>query len=108
MKRDLWGAEHHCQVCSWKMQKTKVTVQGMQIRAWECAKCSETVLHPEDAQKIFVLNKLRKGIPVKVGRLGTSLMVRFPKEFTEYYNIEKGRDLILRAEDESRFEITVD
>jgi antitoxin component of MazEF toxin-antitoxin module len=56
---------------------------------------------------MLIYNKFRKGIPVKVGKLGESLMVRFPKEFAELYKIEKGRDLTLRAEGETTFEVTV-
>lgn len=107
MKHDLWDAEHTCQSCNKIMQKTKVTIQGMPVRAWECKTCKETVLHPEDAQKMLVYNKFKKGIPVKVGKLGEALMVRFPKEFAELYNIQKGRDLTLRAEDETKFAMTV-
>ncbi len=90
------------------MAKTKVTIQGMPIRAWECKKCKETVLHPEDAQKMLVYNKLRQGIPVKVGMLGEALMVRLPKELAQFYNIEKGKDLVLKAESRSKFEVKVD
>ncbi len=89
------------------MSKTKVTIQGLPVRAWECGKCKETVLHPEDAQKVMVLNKLKQGIPVKVGKLGEALMVRLPKELTQFYRIEKGEDLILKGEDESKFEVKV-
>ena len=107
MKRDIWEAEHLCQNDGYKMGKTKVVVEGMSVRAWKCPKCSETVLHPEDAQKMLVFNKLRHGIPVKVGKLGESLMMRLPKEFAQFYSIEKGGGLILKGEDESRFEVKV-
>lgn len=107
MKRDLWDAEHFCHICSGKMAKAKVVIQDMPVRAWECKRCMETVLHPGDAQKALVFNKLKKGVPVKVGKLGEALMVRLPKEFAQFYGIEKGEDLILRAEDKSRFEVKV-
>ncbi len=107
MKHDLWEAEHFCSACNDKMSKTRVTIQGVSVRAWECKKCKETLLHPEDAQKVLVLNKLRQGISVKVGKLGESLMVRLPKELTQFYRIEKGEDLILKGENESKFEVEV-
>jgi hypothetical protein len=108
MNRDVWDAEHVCQSCNKKMVKTKVTIEGMPVRAWECKKCNETVLHPEDAQKMLVINKFKKGVPVRVGQLGEALMIRFPKEFAELYKIEKGRDLMLRADGESTFEVSVE
>ena len=107
MKRDIWEAEHLCQNDNHKMNKTNVVIEGMSVRAWECPKCKETVLHPEDAQKMLVFNKLRHGIPVKVGKLGEALMVRIPKEFAQFYSIQKGGGLILKGEDESRFEVKV-
>lgn len=78
MKRDLLDAEHFCHICTTKMAKAKVVIQDVSVRAWECRKCKETVLYTEDAQKAFAFNKL-----------------------------EKGEDLVLRAEDESRFEVKV-
>ena len=107
MKRDIWEAEHFCQNDNYRMSKAKVVVEGMSVRAWECRKCNETVLHPEDAQKMLVFNKLKHGIPVKVGKLGEALMVRIPKEFAQFYSIQKGGGLILKGEDESRFEVKV-
>ena len=107
MKRDIWEAEHLCQNDNHKMNKTNVVIEGMSVRAWECPKCKETVLHPEDAQKMLVFNKLKRGIPVKVGKLGEALMVRIPKEFAQFYSIQKGGGLILKGEDESSFEVKV-
>ena len=89
------------------MNKTNVVIEGMSVRAWECPKCNETVLHREDAQKMLVLNKLKHGIPVKVGKLGEALMVRIPKEFAQFYSIQKGGGLILKGGDESMFEVKV-
>ena len=107
MKHDIWEAEHLCHNDNHKMNKTKVVIEGMSVRAWKCPKCKETVLHPGDAQKMLVFNKLKHGIPVKVGKLGEALMVRIPKEFAQFYSIQKGGGLILKGEDESRFEVKV-
>ena len=107
MKRDIWEAEHFCHNCNVKMVRAKVTIEGMPVRAWECGKCKETVLHPDDAQKMLVFNKLKQGIPVKVGKLGEALMVRIPKEFAQFYSIEKGAGLVLKGEDKSKFEVEV-
>ncbi len=107
MKRELWDAEHFCHICKGRMDKAKVMIQGMPVRAWECRKCRETVLHPEDAQRTLVFSKLKKGVPVRVGKLGEALMVRLPKEFAQFYGIAKGGDLIFRAEDNHRFEVKV-
>lgn len=106
-KRDIWKAEHVCHNCNIKMNKKKMIIEGMPIRTWECKKCKETVLHPEDAQKMLVFNKLKQGIPIKIGKLGEALMMRLPKEVTQFYHIEKGEDVILKAEGEHRFGVVV-
>ena len=58
MKRDIWEAEHFCHNCNAKMAKTKVMIQGMPVRAWECKKCKwtgkdvkETELNEEEFMK---------------------------------------------------------
>ncbi len=95
--RDLWDAEHRCTNCNSIMKKDTMTIEGMKIRAWKCSKCDEIVLHPEDAQKMLVFNKIKKGISVKVGVLGESLIIRFPKEVAEFYKIEKGGEVVIKA-----------
>jgi len=106
--RDTWNAEHPCTCGEKAMSRKKFTIEGVEVRGWECKHCNETALHSEDAQKVLVLNKLKKGIPVKVGELGESLIIRFPKELAEYYKIEKGENLILKAESEKKIEIDVE
>lgn len=60
MKRDLWDAEHRCMICNNVMKKGLISMQGLKIRSWKCTKCSDTALHPEDAQKMLVLNKMKR------------------------------------------------
>ncbi|HLC77344.1 MAG TPA: hypothetical protein VJH04_04030 [archaeon] len=104
MKRDLWEAEHTC-ICGGRMKREKMPMEGLEVRAWKCVKCKEIVLHPEDAQKMLVLNKMKHGIPVKIGELGESLIIRFPKEVAEFYKISKGGEVILKAENKNKLEL---
>ena len=107
MKRDLWEAEHHCTICNGQMKRDFMQMEGMKVRAWKCIKCEEIVLHPEDAQKMLVFNKMKRGIPVKVGTLGESLIIRFPKEVAEFYKISKGGEVVLKAENKNKLELDV-
>ena len=52
MKRDLWDAKHKCTKCNEIMKKRELVVESIKVRGWECPRCKEAVLHPEDAQKI--------------------------------------------------------
>ena len=105
MKRDLWEAEHRCTNCNSTMKKEFISMEGMKVRAWKCIKCDEIVLHPGDAQKMLVFNKIKHGIPVKIGALGESLIMRFPKEVAEFYKISKGEEVVIRAEDTKKLKL---
>ncbi|MEK6964150.1 MAG: hypothetical protein AABX70_07005 [Nanoarchaeota archaeon] len=94
--RDIWKAERGCECGTW-MKKKLFTLAGIKVRGWECPKCSESILHPEDAQYALVLNKLKRGIPVKIGELGNSLFFRIPKEIVDFYKIKKGGKLVLKG-----------
>ncbi|MFH0837362.1 MAG: hypothetical protein V1870_04490, partial [Candidatus Aenigmatarchaeota archaeon] len=106
MKRDIWDAEHRCMKCNSLMRKKEMKIEGMQIRAWKCKQCDEIILHTEDAQKMLVFNKLKKGIPVKIGALGEALIMRFPKEIADFYNITKGEEITLKAETSTKLELS--
>lgn len=106
MKRNIWEAEHKS-LCGAIMKKKIFTFEGIKVRGWECNECSESILHPDDAQKVFVLNKLKRGITIKVGELGNSLIMRIPKEIAEFYKISKGEALKLKAENQKKIEIEI-
>jgi len=108
MKRDLWNAEHKCTKCGIVMKKRKMVIEGFEARSWQCRRCKEIILHSEDAQKMLVFNKIKKGIPIKVGSLGESLIIRFPKEVAEFYKITKGEEIILKAENKKKLELDVE
>lgn len=102
MKRDLWGAVHKCTKCNSHMGKKEFVVEGAKVRGWECPKCREAALHPDDAQRMLLLNKLKRGLPVKIGELGKSLVVRIPKEMAQLYKLSKGEHLTIKAESDKR------
>ena len=106
MKRDLWQAKHKS-MCGAVMEKKIFNFEGTRVRGWECNKCNESVLHPDDAQKVLILNKLKRGITIKVGELGNSLIMRIPKEVAEFYKISKGEALKLKVENLKRMEIEI-
>lgn len=106
-RRDLWKAEHYCHRCNTRMKRKTMQIEGFKVRSWGCAKCGETVLHPEDAQKMLIFNKLKRGLLVKIGKLGSSLIIRFPKEFIDFYNINKGEKVTLKAGNKEKLEIEI-
>ncbi|MFH1072721.1 MAG: hypothetical protein V1743_04805 [Nanoarchaeota archaeon] len=108
MKRDSWDATHYCTHCHARMKKKELVIEGIKVRGWECPKCHETTLHSEDAQRMLVFNKLQKGLSIKVGSLGDSLIIRFPKEATDFYDIAKGKNVILKAKNYHSFGLEIE
>ena len=103
--RDLWEGRPICDCKAKTLMKRRVfTFGGFKVRGWHCEKCGESILHPEDTQYVLVLNKLKRGIPVKIGELGNSLILRIPKEIADFYKIRKGVNLVIKGK-EKRMEI---
>ena len=108
MKRDLWNAAHKCTKCNSSMRKKNLVVEGTNVRGWECVKCKDTVLHPEDAQRMLLVSKLKRGLSVKVGELGKSLVVRIPKDIAKLYNLSKGEQITMKAESDTKLGLEID
>jgi hypothetical protein len=89
------------------MKNKNFTIGGAVIRGWECPKCNETALDPDDSQRLLLLNKLKKGLPIKVGALGTALIMRIPKEIQDFYKITKGENVTIKAESSKKMEIVM-
>jgi len=89
------------------MAKKKFRIEGFTVRGWECPKCRDNLLHPSDAQQVLLINKLKQGIPVRIGKLGGNLMVRFPKDIETFYNLKSKETVTLKIEDESTIAINI-
>ena len=82
-----------------KADRREFNIMGFKVGGWKCPKCREEYYEGDDINKVFVYNKLKKGIPVKVGALGNSLVMRLPKEVSSVLEIKKGQEVILRVRD---------
>jgi hypothetical protein len=78
------------------MKEKTLTLGDIRVRAWRCPKDKEETIHPEDAQKALLLNKLKKkGVKVKIGILNKAPYLRFPKEFNKI--LKKGDEVVVRV-----------
>ena len=81
-------------------------VKGMKfndytIDGWRCS-CGEIYYNPEQAQKILLLNKLKKEvIRAKLGKIRSNLILRLPKDIETALDLEKGEDVIIKVEDKA-------
>ena len=87
-----------------KCNKTMKYVKGMKfneyaVDGWKCS-CGEIFYNPEQAQKILLLNKLKKEtIRAKLGRIRSNLILRLPRDIETVLDLEKGEEVLLKVED---------
>jgi len=87
-----------------KCGKSMVFVKGInfneyKIGGWKCS-CGEIYYEPEQAQKILLLNKLKKEtIRAKLGKIRSNLIVRLPKDLENALSLQKGEDVLIKVED---------
>jgi hypothetical protein len=86
----------HCFRCGSLMRPKTLRLGDIEVRAWRCSKDKEEIIHPEDAQKALLLNKLKKqGVKVRIGILNEAPYLRFPKEFRDI--VKKGDEVLVRV-----------
>ncbi|MBU4502065.1 MAG: AbrB/MazE/SpoVT family DNA-binding domain-containing protein, partial [Nanoarchaeota archaeon] len=73
---------------------------GYKIDGWKCPNCKEEYYNPEKAQKILLLNKLKKQkFHLKLSRIRSNLILRIPKEVSDALNLHKGENVEFSLKD---------
>ncbi len=74
---------------------------GHEIDGWVCKSCGETFYNPEQAERILLLNKIKKvKYFLKLNKVKSNLILRIPKEVGEALGLEKGDKLELDVKDQ--------
>jgi YgiT-type zinc finger domain-containing protein len=64
------------------------------IDGWKCDSCGEEYYNPEKAERILLLNKLKKHkYYLKLSQTKSNLILRIPKEIGEVLNLRKGAEV---------------
>lgn len=111
VRRDDWDnrpiseATPACIRCGLLMRAGSITLQGIRVKSWRCPKDGEELIEPQGAERALVLNKLRRGIEVKVGELNGAPYVRFTKEFEGFVHKGDTASIVLAAPDEIRLKL---
>ena len=64
------------------------------IDGWKCNSCGEIFYNPEKAEKILLINKLKKHkFHLKLSQVKSNLILRIPKEVSEALNLHKGGEV---------------
>jgi len=92
--------------CGKKAKSSIIKYKEYEVRGWKCQSCGEKYIHPEDSLKISKLEKLKKkGIKVKIGVVGQSIVIRIPKVLSEIYGFKKGKEIELVPENLKKLDI---
>ncbi|MBT4418453.1 hypothetical protein HOC86_04610 [archaeon] len=85
MTVDIFQNTILCKKCSVKMNPLQVIKNGFEMRAIECPKCNEKIIHPSDEQEFnnFV-NLKNKEFNVKMRFVGNSYAVSIPREIVNF------------------------
>jgi hypothetical protein len=79
-----------CVKCGEVAKPAVLSFQGQKISGWKC-RCGEEYFNPEEAERILLLNKLKKQkVAVKVGQVRSNLILRIPKAMADALRIKKG------------------
>lgn len=88
-----------CHKCGKSMKYVKgLKFNDYKVDGWKCS-CGETYFNPEQAQKILLLNKLKKEVlRAKLGKIRSNLILRLPKDIEAALDLHKGEEVILKIE----------
>lgn len=72
--------------------KEHMKFNNYDIDGWECRSCGEVYYNPEKAEKILLINKLKKHkYYLKLSKVKSNLVLRIPKEISEALNLTKSQ-----------------
>src|SRR3989344_3739101 len=75
---------------------------NVSIDGWVCKSCGEVFYNPEKAEKILLLNKLKKmKYHLKLSQVKSNLILRIPKEVGIALSLKKGEEVELALSDKN-------
>ena len=84
---DIFDAKILCKKCNVEMKPRIVEKEGLQLRAIECPKCKDKIIHPADLNCMNKYNDIKgKTFNVKLRMVGNSHAVSIPKEIVDLIN----------------------
>jgi hypothetical protein len=81
--------------------KTTIPFNDHKIDGFICT-CGEIFFDPEQAERVLLLNKLKKQkIFSKLGRIKSNLILRLPKDIEHALDLEQGEEVELMIDDKT-------
>ena len=90
---DIFDTKITCNKCNLVMQKIIAHKDGLELRAVECPKCRDRIIHPADLNSMEHFKDLKgKTFEVKLRMVGNSHAISIPKEIVDFLN-DRHRDM---------------
>ena len=84
---DIFDAKIMCKNCNVEMKPVIVKKNGLELRAVECARCDDKIIHPADLNGMEKFKDLKgKTFSVKLRMVGNSHAISIPKEIVDFMN----------------------
>lgn len=85
--KDIFDAKIVCNECNVQMKPVVFERNGFRLRAVECSRCKNRIIHPSDLNNYEHYNALKhKTFNVKLRVVGNSHAVSIPKEIVDFIN----------------------
>jgi DNA-directed RNA polymerase subunit RPC12/RpoP len=106
---DIFDTTILCKNCKREMQKTFINKEGSQLRAVQCARCNDKIIHPADLNCLEHYKNLKgKTYNVKLRVVGNSHAISIPKEIVNFIREqEKAMDDIVRLHFEDMHKLSL-
>ena len=92
-----------CQCGKTASYKKHLKFNNYDIDGWVCRDCGETYYNPEKAERILLLNKLKKiKYHLKLSKVKSNLILRIPKEIGDALDLQKGDEIELKLENQNK------
>ena len=85
MQTDIFDTTILCKNCNQEMKQITINKEGAELRAVECPKCNNRIIHPNDLNYLENFNNLKdKTYNVKLRIVGNSHAISIPKEIINF------------------------
>tara|TARA_Y100000310_G_scaffold344303_1_gene456304 strand:+ start:4668 stop:5084 length:417 start_codon:yes stop_codon:yes gene_type:complete len=89
---DIFDAKILCKNCNCEMKKVIVNKKGFGLRAVQCGKCNDLIVHPSDVNAMDHFKDLKgRTYRVKLRMVGNSHAISIPKEIVNFINEMNGQ-----------------
>lgn len=83
--KDIFDATILCKECKEEMEPSSVRKENFELRAIQCPKCKDKIVHPSDLNALQQFDSLKgKTFSVKLRMVGNSHAISIPKEIFDF------------------------